>query len=93
MAKLKYARFNYINCIGLTKKDYLNCSKSGNVENEAKEVVKKRYIQNRFKNIDSTQLAKELKEYGAWNSEELKDNEANKERIIWIASCDIKENI
>lgn len=33
----------------------------------------------------------ELKESGAWDAEELSDNEANKQRIIWIAACNIKE--
>jgi hypothetical protein len=34
----------------------------------------------------------ELKEYGAWDNEELEDTEANKRRIIWIAAGDIKDS-
>jgi len=37
-------------------------------------------------------LAAELKEYGAWDSEELQDREANERRILWIAAGNIKEN-
>lgn len=33
----------------------------------------------------------ELQEYGAWSNEELQDDAANWQRIIWIAACNIKE--
>ncbi len=36
-------------------------------------------------------LASELKEYGAWNSDELADDSANWERIIWSACCNLKD--
>ncbi len=36
-------------------------------------------------------LAAELREYGAWNDEQLADDEANWERIVWIAAGDIQE--
>lgn len=41
--------------------------------------------------INSAILSKELKEYGSWSDEELKDRINNEERIIWIAACNIKE--
>ena len=42
-------------------------------------------------NIDPGTLARELRGYGAWDAEELEDDEANWRRIIWIAACNIKE--
>lgn len=33
----------------------------------------------------------ELKEYGAWDAEELSDDLTNWERIVWLAAGDIKE--
>jgi hypothetical protein len=33
----------------------------------------------------------ELKEYGAWDSYELEDDEANWQRIVWIAAHNIAE--
>ena len=41
--------------------------------------------------IEPAKLAAELKEYGAWDSEELSDHEANWRRIIWVSACDIRE--
>ncbi len=32
-----------------------------------------------------------LSEYGAWDTEELKDHEQNIQRILWLAACDIQE--
>lgn len=34
----------------------------------------------------------ELKEYGAWDAEELADDEANRRRIVWIAAHNIAED-
>jgi hypothetical protein len=39
--------------------------------------------------IDPSDLARELKEYGAWDSEELSDHDVNLSRILWIAAGDI----
>jgi hypothetical protein len=36
-------------------------------------------------------LSAELKEYGAWDAEELADHEQNLQRILWLASGDITE--
>ena len=38
-------------------------------------------------------LAAELKEYGAWDAEELADDAANWERLIWIAAGNIKDEL
>ncbi len=36
-------------------------------------------------------LRAELKEYGAWDSDELNDDAANWQRLIWIAAGNIKD--
>lgn len=33
----------------------------------------------------------ELKEYGAWNQEELSDDDANQRRLLWIAAGNIQD--
>ena len=37
-------------------------------------------------------LATELKEYGAWDAEELADDDANWQRLLWIAACNIQDD-
>lgn len=34
----------------------------------------------------------ELKEYGAWDDEELKDNILNRKRILWLAAGNINDD-
>jgi hypothetical protein len=41
--------------------------------------------------IEPETLKAELKEYGAWDAEELGDHDDNWRRIIWIAACNIRE--
>lgn len=36
-------------------------------------------------------LAAELKDYGAWDADELADDDQNWHRLIWIAACNIAE--
>jgi hypothetical protein len=42
--------------------------------------------------LDRAALATELKEYGAWNADELADHESNLHRIVWLAAADIQES-
>lgn len=39
--------------------------------------------------IDPELIRQELREYGSWDTEELLDEEANWQRILWISACDI----
>lgn len=43
--------------------------------------------------LDPAIVAAELKEYGAWDTAELSDHEANLRRLLWIACGDIMEDI
>ena len=36
-------------------------------------------------------IRQELREYGAWDGEELEDEAMNIQRLIWIAACNIAE--
>lgn len=48
-------------------------------------------IQRQLDKISPELLREELKEYGAWEEEELKDYEQNKARILWLACGDIAD--
>lgn len=48
-------------------------------------------IKRQLNKIDPALLAEELKEYGAWSEDELKDHDENLSRILWIACGDINE--
>ena len=41
--------------------------------------------------IDPELIRQELSEYGAWSEEELADDDANWQRILWLGANDISE--
>ena len=41
--------------------------------------------------IDAAVLRDELREYGAWDTQELSDHEQNLQRVLWLACIDIRE--
>jgi len=41
---------------------------------------------------DKADCAKYLTQYGAWDEFELTDHNANLERLVWLAGCDLAEN-
>lgn len=42
---------------------------------------------------DAELIREELKEQGAWDTEELADDEQNKNRILWIAAGNVKDEL
>jgi hypothetical protein len=49
------------------------------------------YIKAQLDAIPPALLADELREYGAWDQDELADHEQNKARILWLACGDITD--
>ncbi len=43
--------------------------------------------------VEDEPIRAELKETGGWNDEELSDDEQNRKRIIWIAACNIRDEM
>jgi hypothetical protein len=65
-----------------------DCSHQGACDDDVEHWAAK--IQ-RPSDITPEALRSELKEYGAWDSTELSDDDANWKRLIWIAAGNIKE--
>ena len=87
-----YALFNRFE-IELTKKQAESVSHSGDCEQDVNILLQDKKVIRQLKNIPDDKLREELKEYGAWNDEELQDRKANEQRIIWIAGCNIIEEL
>lgn len=77
----------------LTKNQALTGSHSGDCEPDVKYLRTLPEISEQLGKINPETLTKELGEYGAWDDDELKDHDQNLTRILWIACCDISENI
>lgn len=78
--------------LNITRKDAEACTHPGPCDNDVAQLRQKPYIKRQLKNIQPEVLAGELKEYGAWDSEELANHEDNLDRIVWIACGDIADN-
>ena len=52
--------------------------------------TEKLYLQ--LKAIDPATLMDELREYGAWDDQELADHESNLDRILWLACGDLHDD-
>lgn len=86
-----WVSFNYIDGLEITKLQANKGHHSGQCDLDVAELCKDPKIQRQLKKIDPEQLKKELRQYGAWNEEELSDHNENLTRILWIACGDITD--
>lgn len=78
--------------IKMTKNDALSMSHQGQCIDDVKAFLKtNKSIHKQLTTIGDKKIAEELKTHGAWDDSELADVESNKEKIVWIASCYIRE--
>jgi hypothetical protein len=88
---VKTAPFNRFELL-LTLPDAHAVSMSGRDASQAVDAVMRyKYVRDQLDALDPAALAAELREYGAWDDEELADHEANLSRIVWIAGGNIRE--
>lgn len=88
-----YADFNQGFSIEMTKKQALSASHPGPCDDEVKALLQNAWIAKQLDLIGPSKIREELKEYGAWDEQELSDNEANRARIVWIAAGNIRDEI
>ena len=75
----------------MTMEQAESASHSGDCDEDTRGLSKVPAIAEQLAKIDSSILSAELKEYGAWDTEELADHDQNLQRILWLAACDITE--
>jgi len=92
MANTKTWYGNYGVSIRLTKADALNVSQAGDMSSQVCDLLQKGYVKKQADKIDPVALCDELRDYGAWDNDQLQDHKANLERLVWIAGGDIREN-
>lgn len=85
-----YAQFNRFE-IKMTKAQAASADHQGKCDDDVAALLELPAIKRQFKKIDPALIAAELREYGAWDEVELKDESQNRARILWIAAGDINE--
>lgn len=75
-------------CLDLPMGCVYDCSKSGVVDGHVEDWASRLGLE-----LSADDVRAELAEYGAWDTEELQDDDANLRRLIWIAAGDIRSEI
>lgn len=91
---LYWASFNLFE-LRLPGQCVIDCSGSGSADAAVARwvpVVLEQTLQDDFPNAPTNEkIRKELREYGAWDEDELSDSVQNFHRLVWIAACNIAE--
>lgn len=74
--------------IEMTRAQVDSCSHQGQCYEDSKATLDELNL-----TIEPHKVRDELKEYGAWTDEELSDDRENLIRIVWLAACQIKDEI
>ena len=77
--------------ITMTKKQALSASHVGQCDEDVEELLRDASIRRQLAKISDADLKNTLREYGAWEDDQLLDRQVNERRIIWIAAGDISE--
>lgn len=89
---IRYASFEYVGEIEMTLTQAEAMSHRGACDNDVAAGKQVPNIQAQLDAIDPAKLRRELKEYGAWEDDELSDHSANLDRILWLAAGNIVDN-
>jgi hypothetical protein len=91
---LYWASFNHLE-MRIPGQAVIDCAQSGSNDEAVSywaPIVKQQCEKDRFHNMPTPESVRaELKEYGAWDEEELSDDAANWERLVWCACWNIAE--
>lgn len=78
--------------IEMTLKQAESCSQPGqDAEPDVLVLMQNPKIRRQRRKIDPELVRQELREYGAWEEEELADDDMNWVRILWLGANDISE--
>lgn len=75
----------------MTRAQAVGASHPGQCDADVLALSRTPKIARQLARIDPALLREELREYGAWDDEELQDHQQNLQRILWILAGDIIE--
>ena len=75
----------------MTREQAESAAHSGRCDDDVDTLLHDPEIARQIETWDADALAAELREYGAWDAEELADHDANLARMVWLAANDITE--
>lgn len=84
---------NYGNELQLTKEQARTGSHRGTCDDDVAYLRTVPTIRRQLEKLNPENLRRELKEYGAWNEEELADHNENLNRWLWLCCGNITEEL
>lgn len=66
--------------------------KIGAADAAVEEILTDPFVLDQTDRINAAELREELREYGAWDEEELNDHAANLRRMIWLTVISLKDD-
>lgn len=75
----------------ITREDAESASHQGQCDADVARLRDVPYIREQLDRLPPALVAECLREYGAWDADELADHDANLDRLLWCACCDISE--
>lgn len=86
-----YFTGNYNIQLKMTLAQAKSASHPGQCDDDVLALSRVPTIARQLRKLSPDSVRRELSEYGAWSADELSDHDANLQRILWIAACDINE--
>jgi hypothetical protein len=72
----------------------LSCSQPGvDAQDDVWRARQDPRLEEALSQLDPEKVREELLGYGAWDREELESHEANLDRIVWVAACNIRDDL
>jgi hypothetical protein len=87
---MRQAYFNHF-IIEFADDDASSASHQGQCYADVTALLRAPYMAAQFDTIAPDDIRSELKEYGAWDADELADDDQNRARILWIAAGNVME--
>ena len=78
--------------IEMTLDQAKGASHQGQCTEDVRELSKDAEIKRQLAELGAEKIRSALKECGAWDDEELEDEDENEQRFVWLAAGDIVEN-
>lgn len=78
--------------IAMTLDQALPCSHQGSCDDDVRHLTGQAEIIDQLDVIGADEIRDGLREAGAWDAEELADDQQNRRRAVWMAACEIREN-
>lgn len=77
--------------LAMTLEQAQSASHQGQCDDDVRALSAEPAIAAQLESIDPQLLIRELREWGAWDDEELADHDQNLQRFLWLAAADIAE--